>query len=429
MRCPLVSSASRARVADRDDAARHRRARRACDARAGSRRLPTAGCAGSNAGLRHASPSARSHGTTRRRRLAAPVHQREKPRLDRLPIHLPSAASRTCYTRSLTQRTGGGGWSDLLSSLNPMQQHAVLHGDGPLLILAGAGSGKTRTLTHRVAHLIGDARRRAVAHPRRHLHQQGGGRDARAARAPARRRRAALGVDLPRRLRAHPAARDRGARLQLELRHLRRPRQRSGCSRTASTCCAYPEQTLNAASGRRADRRRQEPGPDAAGLRAQRRAARRPRAACTRATRTCCSAPTRSTSATCCSPRCACSRSTPTCSTATASASSTSWSTSTRTPTRCSTGSPTCSPRATATCAWSATTTSRSTAGAAPRSPTSSTSSATIPTRSSSAWSRTTAPPATSSPPPARWWRATRAARARRCGPRTRAATRSRSRR
>jgi DNA helicase-2/ATP-dependent DNA helicase PcrA len=45
---------------------------------------------------------------------------------------------------------------DLLSSLNPMQQQAVLHGGGPLLILAGAGSGKTRTLTHRVAHLIGE---------------------------------------------------------------------------------------------------------------------------------------------------------------------------------------------------------------------------------------------------------------------------------
>ena len=46
--------------------------------------------------------------------------------------------------------------ADLLSALNPMHQRAVLHGDGPLLILAGAGSGKTRTLTHRVAHLIGE---------------------------------------------------------------------------------------------------------------------------------------------------------------------------------------------------------------------------------------------------------------------------------
>ena len=45
--------------------------------------------------------------------------------------------------------------ADLLSSLNPMQQQAVVHGDGPLLILAGAGSGKTRTLTHRVTHVIG----------------------------------------------------------------------------------------------------------------------------------------------------------------------------------------------------------------------------------------------------------------------------------
>src|SRR5947208_13470809 len=52
------------------------------------------------------------------------------------------------------RRTNAPPGTSLLAGLTPEQAQAVTHGTGPLLLIAGPGAGKTRTLTHRIAYLL-----------------------------------------------------------------------------------------------------------------------------------------------------------------------------------------------------------------------------------------------------------------------------------
>ena len=289
------------------------------------------------------------------------------------------------FETSKSATPAGGEVCEVLAALDPEQRAAAEIVDGPLLIVAGPGTGKTRTLTHRLAHLIAERGAAAEAVPRRHLQPPRRGRAGGAARRPAPRRRSAARRHLP-----WPGARD-----PARARRRGRPRRRVPRRRASRALGPPPRAVRPLALSRPSACARRSAAPG--GSRRATRRPRRPRPSSRSGSPT-----TRlgsrhgasSTSTTCCCARWRCCATGRASRTHTASASAGSRSTSTRTSTLSSTRWCACWPPRTGTSAPSAIRTSRSTASAAPTWASSSVSRRTSPAPRSSTSPATTARPA-----------------------------------
>ena len=78
--------------------------------------------------------------------------------------------------------------ADVLAALDPQQREVAQAVRGPVCVLAGAGTGKTRAITHRIAYAVHTGAMNPGARARAHVHRQGRGRAARPAARPRRAR-------------------------------------------------------------------------------------------------------------------------------------------------------------------------------------------------------------------------------------------------